>query len=148
MRRVLGDFSLQQLGNRLTISNWRYIAVAIGRRFIKYLQGSGPTEPIPSYDDKGIDKKQDIPDSVFDLQASYFFYTGDLVYGRRTAFSRSGLALIWERFRDISCSWHALWFFNSYNQNEAIKSKAQIHYPGHYPIHHPSHHLTHYDSIR
>src|SRR5512140_2273885 len=154
MRRILSDFSLQQPGSRLTISNWRHIAVAIGRRFIKQLQGTGPVEPIPSSDDEGIDEEQDIPDSVFDLQAGHSSYVGDLVYGRGAAFGRSGLATIWDRFRDISCSWHALWSFDSYDQNEATGSNAQLHHLGrhlthhnpiHNPIHNPGHH---YHSVR
>ena len=92
MRRVVQDLAARQLGTKLNISSWRYIAVAIGRRYLRGIVGgnsgpglSGAGIGTVAYGDSETDGDGDEllgPDDPWDLQAGHSSRTAEMLYGR------------------------------------------------------------------
>ena len=81
MRRLLEKQAVRYLGTKLNVNIWRHVAIAIGRRYLYELFGTGD-DGVRSYGDSDTEDEDIIPNHVFDLQAGHSSFTVGIIYGR------------------------------------------------------------------
>jgi hypothetical protein len=100
-RRIIQRHSERLLRNRLNISAWRHIAIAIANRYLN--RAFGQDNGGGGDDDEDEDN---IDDNVRDLQAGYGTHVAGMIYARGLQQGMSGTAARREQFRMISRQWH------------------------------------------
>lgn len=126
-----------QLGgvNQLTISTWRHMAVAIGRRYIQDLNPATPGV-FQGVDFKDSGSEDEIEafqpqNSTMNLQTGHTSWTSGLVYGRQATEGLFETYTQRQKFRSLSQEWHRLLGFTSAldprfeTQNQGLKRKGE-----------------------
>jgi hypothetical protein len=111
-KHVLGQATQEWMGCRVTIRNWRHIAIAIFRRYIADKQVQ---EMVNEEDDENNSRErgEHVEDEMHDLAANHSSRTANMMYGR--ALSESPFETMRRRrgFRAVSEQWHQLLLLES-----------------------------------
>ncbi|KAL7917034.1 hypothetical protein ACQKWADRAFT_326779 [Trichoderma austrokoningii] len=130
MGRLFRDASIRLIGAKISIHDYRHMAVAIGR---KYLQGifkdsydSG--NPAAGRDDDGDndDSDDDGFAAVMAHQAAHSVLTDGITYGRTSQQFGLGTALQQEQFWQASVRWHRFLAFRSSQAGSSMAQRQQL----------------------
>jgi hypothetical protein len=115
MRKIMQSASERWIGEKIHISAWRQIAIAISRRYCKE-----DAFPRDEFDPErgGSDDSDD--DNPLDLQAGHSTQVAGLIYGRELMEGNSAIVNRREKFRRVSQAWHA--FLQVTSEGEEMRS--------------------------
>jgi hypothetical protein len=120
MRRIIQRESIKWIGERLNISAWRQIAIAIARRFLRDKFRFEDGDDLGGSDD--FDEDNHEGDSVWDLQAGHGTRIAGLIYARLLSEGRFETKSQRERFRQVSQEWHQFLGFASSQAGFGVKA--------------------------
>lgn len=105
VRRIMQQNSKRLLGQTLSTSSWRQIAIAISNRYLG-------TKYDPAYNGENGEDEDNIDDvsNARDLQAGHTSHVAGMIYAREMQQGLGGTAMMREKFREVSREWHQ--FFN------------------------------------
>jgi superfamily II DNA helicase RecQ len=112
MRRIIQRESEKWIGQRLNISAWRQVCIAIGRRFLQDKTAFEGDKEDPGGHNE-FDEDNHRGDSMWDLQAGHGTRIAGLIYARLLTEGRFETKSQRERFRRISQEWHQFLGFAS-----------------------------------
>jgi superfamily II DNA helicase RecQ len=118
VRRVVQQHSERLMGQKISISMWRHIAIAIANRYLNKAFGQDDVEGERGEDDEG-----EVEDSAWDLQAGHGTHVAGMVYARELQQGVFSTAARRERFRAISRQWHR---FLGFGAEDAIGAGAGV----------------------
>jgi superfamily II DNA helicase RecQ len=117
MGRVLRRTTLAYTGQKIGISEWREIAIAISRKFLR-------REAAFSTDELDFDE-EDEEGAVEDQQAGHLPDTAERIYARLADERDGEIATMRTKFRRSSCAWHAFLGFASAPMSAAPLSRKR-----------------------
>lgn len=110
---ALRKISEPWLGGQLTLSSYRHIAIAIGRRYLGENTAGFTSDTAEDAeegaDEEGLEWNREI---AHDLQAAHSRFTAERVYGRQGQQLSGTVKSRHEAFREASLSWHLLLGFD------------------------------------
>jgi RecQ family ATP-dependent DNA helicase len=114
VRRVVQRHSERLMGQKINISAWRHIAIAIANRHLNKAFGQD------NVDGEGGEEDEDgIEDSAWDLQAGHGTHVAGMVYARELQQGVFSTAPRRERFRAVSRQWHRFLGFGAEDSSAA-----------------------------
>lgn len=117
IRRILTSHSERLVGQRITISAWRQIAVAIARRYIGGAFGDDETGGPDDEEDADPGMADDDP---ADLQLGHGSWVAGMIYARELQQATFGIAKLRDKFRAISRSLHRVFGFGDEDRKAAV----------------------------
>lgn len=107
LREVMQRESRLGLGGQIVnIANWRHIAIAISRRFLRTSSAFPQTTNDKETPDDAFDEGADPEASHLDLQAGHSSHVAGIVYARQLHEAPGTMAFRRTMFRNISQDWH------------------------------------------
>jgi superfamily II DNA helicase RecQ len=119
MRGIIQRESMKWIGERLNISAWRQISIAIARRFLRDQFGFEDRDDLGGHDE--FDEDNHEGDSVWDLQAGHGTRIAGMIYARLLSEGRFETKSQRERFRQVSQEWHQFLGFASSQAGFGVK---------------------------
>ncbi|KAK3896340.1 ATP-dependent DNA helicase, partial [Staphylotrichum tortipilum] len=105
------QYSGRLLGQRVGLSAWRHVAIAISNRYLNKAFGDDVGE-----DGEFDEDEEGTLDNIWDLQAAHTTHVAGLVYARELQQGPSGTAARRDQFRSASRSWHRFFGFGAEDQ--------------------------------
>jgi superfamily II DNA or RNA helicase len=124
MRRVLQGFAERYMGTPLTISSWRHLAIAIGRRYLQGILKTGASDD--SYGDSDTEDEEQIPDNILDVQATHSTHISETIYARTIFQGGIGIGVRQEEFQKASQMWHSFLGFGLSDKHLRQKPKVEL----------------------
>jgi RecQ family ATP-dependent DNA helicase len=121
MRHVMQEASMRWIGEKLHISAWRQISIAMSRRYCR-------EHPFPREDtgqDSDGSEEDSLEDSPWDLQSGHSSHIAGMIYARELMEGGNAVISRREQFRQVSMVWHRFLKFGSAHDSSGAGCKRK-----------------------